>query len=169
MTPEQYYLQLGRLVGNLHSLEFALRGVLYNADPPRPGDPSLLIQLHELRVGQTVPVNALTDYRTLEKLITAYNELVASRDAGLCVDTAVVDLRDAIAHGRVSSAEPAPDMMILKFGPEKSDQVTVAYAATMTEAWFKRQISRVYQEMMKVYSAGQLLAPDEFPGQGRSG
>lgn len=165
MTPDHYYLQLGRLVGNLQSLEFELRAMLYAVNPPPPGDPSLSMQLHELKVGQTVPENLLTDYRTLTELIARYNKLVETHDSSLCVNTELVALRDALAHGRLAIPEPAPDMMILKFGPVRDGRVAVMYAATMTESWFKEQINLVHREAMKVYKAGQLLVsdPKAFP------
>lgn len=161
MTLDHYWLQLGRIVSNLQSLEFLLRAVLYKVNPPPPGHPSLSVQLDELKVGQTVPENPLTDYRSLDGLITGYNEIVERHAPSLYVDTAVVGLRDALAHGRVSKAELDSDMMILKFSPPKNDQVVVVYAEKMTESWFKEQLSRVTQEIIKVSKADQLLAPDK--------
>jgi hypothetical protein len=160
---DQYHLRLGQLVGNLQSLEFALRAVLYNANLPPEGGPELSIQLHQLEQGQVVPVNAMTDYRSLNQLITDYNKLV---DRSLRVDTRVVALRDALAHGRLAMPEPAADMIILKFspekevGPEKKRQVIVKYAETMTEAWFRKSIRLVLQEVTKVTKAGQFLIAD---------
>jgi hypothetical protein len=49
------------------------------------------------------------------KNLLKYNGLVESVSSDLCVDSQLVNLRDALAHGRVSSNVPQPPLRLLKF------------------------------------------------------
>src|SRR5216117_3606119 len=99
MDLEEHARLVGRLVGNLDSLEFALRAYLYEkADPPHTPLPAGHT-LDSLKIGDAVPINAMTDYSSLGELIDRYNRLVERSSPGLQVDRSLVSLRDALAHG----------------------------------------------------------------------
>lgn len=68
-----------------------------------------------------------------------------------------MDLRDALAHGRVSAPEPHADMMLLKFDRPQAGQARVAFAETNTCEWLREQSTRVADEIRRV----QRLAPVE--------
>src|SRR5438094_506073 len=85
---------LGAVVGNLMSLEVLLRAAVAKLGAGEWSGPDL----EKLAVGQRVPVNSMTSYDALGKIIDKYNSLVTAphridRDR-------LVALRDAIAHGR---------------------------------------------------------------------
>ena len=63
------------LAVNLQSLEFALRGFLYNDEKQwkNSDGPDFL---NKIQQGQELEVNAFTDYDTLGKLIDRYNKKV---------------------------------------------------------------------------------------------
>jgi hypothetical protein len=111
---ELFALALGKFVSNLQCLEFLLRNYLYNHMESSAS--TLPVRLHEMHVGDWVAVNAFTDYKSLGQLIEHYNEAVAA-DPNLVVDPSVVSVRDALAHGRVSSRtiDSLPTPRILKF------------------------------------------------------
>jgi hypothetical protein len=159
---DKHALSLGKLVANLQSLEFLLRGFLstiYDADsdgliPDMPRD------VYNLPVGSIVPENYITNYLSLGKLIDAYNEYVNERDTTLKIDRGtLVELRDALAHGRVSGTEPFPPLKILKFDQPRREQVRVAFSQTMDEDWFRSQILLVLAEVRKVYNSCKQYAP----------
>jgi len=159
MNLEEYTCALGKIVVNLHSLEFALRTFLWNYESPQ-NPPNWNTQISQLQVGQTVPLNAFTNYDELRKLINKFNSLV---DASLCVDPKVVTLRDALAHGRVWAQAPHPPMQLVKFSKPSNGSVTVTHAECVDDQWLQSQASRVSGEIEKVAKAGLKMQPSKWP------
>ncbi len=153
MDLEEYARLLGRIVGNLHSLEFLLRAFLYaNAAPPHAPMPTG-VSLNTLNVGDAVPLNAFTDYDALGRLIDRYNNAIGAAHPECVVDPTIVDLRDALAHGRVSSPDPSNDLVLLKFDRPSGSATRVTYAQRLTADWLKDQARRVFAEIEKVAKA----------------
>lgn len=158
---DKHTLFLGKLVTNLQSLEFLLRGFLstvynLNSNGLIPGMPK---NIYDLEVNTIVPENYLTNYYSLGQLIDKYNSYLNGRDTSLSINKqTLVDLRDALAHGRVSGTTPYPPHKILKFDSPKNGQVRVAFSQTMDEGWFRDQIRFVFGEVKKVYNACKLYA-----------
>lgn len=153
MESEEHARLVGRLVGNLQSLEFAIRAYLYErAEPPHTPLPSGQT-LDSLKTGDVVPVNALTDYSSLGQLIERYNKLIEKTHPELQVDRSLVSIRDALAHGRVSTSDPAKDFVLLKFDKPSGGVVSVAYAQTLTAVWLKSQTRQVFEEVKKIGKA----------------
>jgi hypothetical protein len=159
---ERHYVSLGKLVGNLQSLEFLLRGFLatvYDAGPDGliNGMPK---DMGALQIGEKVPVNHMTNYDSLGKLIDKYNGYVREKKSSLVVDKElVVDLRDALVHGRVSGVWPNGALKILKFSKQDGGQVCVEFSQTIDADWFKSRIRLVYEAAKRVYAACELFAP----------
>ena len=85
MSPDEYAMLLGKLVANFHSLEFILRAFLYaNAIEPHEPLPTGM-GLESLDLGESGPVNALTDYDTLAKLIARYKQGSGRRAGSLAM------------------------------------------------------------------------------------
>lgn len=162
MNLEEYTLAIGKIVVNLHSLEFALRTFLWNHESPQ-NPPNWNTQIPQLQVGQTVPVNAFTNYDTLGKLVDKFNSVVLPVDASLCVDPEVVGLRDALAHGRVWAQAPHPPMQLVKFNKPSNGLVTVTHAERVDDQWLQSQASRVSGEIEKVAKAGLKMQPSKWP------
>jgi hypothetical protein len=155
MDPQAHALAVGKLVANLQSLEFLIREYLYaKADPPHTPLP-VGTDLSLLLPRTKVPINALTDYSSLAHLIARFNASIAPLDPSLVLDPTIVEIRDALAHGRISAPVTSPHLGILKFSrPTKaSTSVSVTVAAEMDDAWFKTQLSRVLAELKKAAKA----------------
>ncbi len=153
MDLEEHARLLGRIIGNLQSLELLLRAYLYAmGDPPHT-------PLHagksfdSLAVGDTVGVNALTDFSSLGELIERYNTRIQTTHPHLVVDDSIVDLRDALAHGRVSAPDPTNDLSLLKFSKPSGGTTRVTFLQKLTDQWSKTQASRVFAEMKEVSQA----------------
>ena len=161
---EEHSLNLGKLVGNLQSLEFALRAFLVNDEISSGGSFSQSVNLHDMDEGDIIPLNAFTDYDTLRELIRRYNSHPRILSADLTIDDTLADIRDSIAHGRVSGLTPSSPLKLLKFGRPKrnDDHVRVTFSALMTGEWFKVQISRVYDAILIVSKANARLQNREF-------
>jgi len=154
---ETYACLIGKIIVNLHSLEFILRCYLSNRnDPPNatlaPG------ALQKLKVGDVVPLGEMTNFDTLGELIDRYNQYIP--DLAFAVDRSVIDLRDALAHGRASAFD-RPEITLMKFAkPARGAQETsVVYAEVLNETWLNTQRKRVRDELLKVFEANKRLRP----------
>src|ERR1035437_5409041 len=88
---------VGAIITNLQALETHLRYFLLKAHGqvvafPKPGD-------------KEVAHNYLTNRKSLNVLIDEYNAGLRQGEDGFAVDRFVVGVRDAIAHGRLVTAQ----------------------------------------------------------------
>ncbi len=93
---------------------------------------------------------ALTDYSTLGQLIDRYNRIVASTYPKLALDSSIVDLRDALAHGRISTIDTKQSLVLLKFDRPSNDLTTVIYSQELTFQWLDEQVDYVLAEVKKI-------------------
>lgn len=149
MNIEEYTLSIGKIIVNLHSLEFALRTFLWNHEN-LVGPRNCHIAIEQLQIGQTVPVNAFSNFDTLRMLIEKFNKIVHQTNSTLLVDPTIVDLRDALAHGRIWAETPQPPMQLVKFGKPSDGKTTVTYVELINSAWLDSQIIRVKNEIEKI-------------------
>ena len=149
MTLDEHVNHLGGLVGNLQSLEFALRIFLNRQPDARPIGMPYGTDIYYTPVGSTLPENDLTSYDSLGELIAKFNS-VANAKGTKTIDANIVELRDALAHGRVSSALANEHMRLLKFDRPKGGAVRVVFNQEMNSDWFKGQKTRVYEAIMTV-------------------
>lgn len=160
---EDHWLSVGAIIGNLESLEFILRGFLSTVHDSDANGllPEMPQNLTGLRTGQIVPLNHMTNYDSLGVLIDKYNTYVENRDKSLMLDKKeVVELRDALAHGRVFQEwSHTGGFQLLKFGKPRDGKVHVTFSQTMDKQWFKHQAEFVKAECMRVFSACKLFAP----------
>jgi hypothetical protein len=146
-------LHLGRLVGNLHSLEAMLRFYLVKIDAKQKSRPFVPPD-KPFVVGAEVPKDAFTNYDTLGTLIKKFNAEAAPTDPSLSVDPAVIDVRDLLAHGRVSAATAdEAQLEIVKFDEPMGGQVRVVAVALMDEHWFDEKIRLVRDQIDRVAAA----------------
>lgn len=139
---DQDYLEgfpcaLGRVVGNLWSLEWMLRQVLYLLGHP-PHTKMGPRPLFTANVGDSFPVNALTSYDSLGQLIDAFN-----RTAPTPIDRSLVMLRDTLAHGRILCADTTwANLALAKFSKPDKGVVVVESFYDMSLPWMDEQIVR---------------------------
>ena len=157
MEQEKYPLNIGKLLVNFQSLEFALRAFLVNNEIASGITSSQTTNLYEMNRGDIVPENAFTNWNTLKQLTEKYNSNPKILSAGLIIDKTLVDIRDAIAHGRVSAPTPSASPQLLKFSKPKDNQVKVTFSVSMTKEWFGEQIKRTYNAVLKVNEANEKL------------
>ena len=78
----------------------------------------------------------LTNYDSLEQLIDKYNNVVNPANSLFLLDRTVVEIRDALAHGRVMSRTSNPPLRIFKFNRPNRGNVDVVYDQTMDQQWY---------------------------------
>ena len=137
---EDHVSNLGKLTGNLQSLETSLRMYLLKVEKAKRVDQSPGTLYWNMKKGDTVAVDAFTNYDQLKEIIEKFNLEVARCGHGTKVDkNEVVRIRDLLAHGRVSA--DAPDerqLKIIKFeNPRGSQTVIVSECAELNDSWFK--------------------------------
>ncbi len=125
-------LAIGKIIVNLHSLEFALRSFLWNHQ-----NSTDLKNRHntilQLKVGQEVPADAFSNYDTLNELIKKFNEIVRQVDSKFSLDQSIVDLRDALAHGRIWAEDRQLPMQLVKFAKENKGMVKVTHVELIND------------------------------------
>ena len=152
MTLNEHTLHLGKLLVNFHSLEFSLRAYLANSPEAAPTGLPLGTDIYSQPVGAELPEDDFTSYDSLEQLLTKVNEkLKVQRLPEL--DRSLIELRDALAHGRVSASFAEPPLRLIKFEKPKNGVSRVAFNVVMTEEWFTEQRNRICDAIMQVQAA----------------
>lgn len=148
-----HVISLGKLMCNFQSLEFMLRGFLHRLpNAPALGLPSGT-DIYTKPVGTQLPVNDITSYESLGQLISRYNRETVKLACGKVIDITLVNLRDALAHGRTSMEASGDIIRLLKFDKPQHGKVRIAFNEEMNRSWFERNNKRVYDAMMEVHQA----------------
>lgn len=101
-------------------------------------------------VGTELPENDITSYDSLGQLFTKFNLEMLSRGHPQ-LDMGLVDLRDALAHGRVSAAVQDDTLRLIKFDKPKNGKARVTFNELMTEQWFTSQKARIIVALKLVH------------------
>ncbi|HET9057451.1 MAG TPA: hypothetical protein VFN30_11465 [Chitinophagaceae bacterium] len=138
MTLQEHCFELGGLMANFHSLEFLLRAYLQKHTTPKPiATAQSGVDFYSFNVGAELPENPITNYDSLRILIDKFNHLMKTK--GLVeIDSSIAEIRDALAHGRVSSAANVEQMRLIKFSRPNNGIVTITFNEEMTLDWFKQ-------------------------------
>ncbi len=145
MESDRADLLLGRLVQNLLRLEVCIRTFLARSQAGATSGNWVFTDF-DAKAGDAVQLCAYTDYDTLGQLIDRYNA-IAEANGTPQVPTGIVELRDALAHGRLvrfergeGPSERLPLSLVKYSKPLKGAQsVTVTYRQELTEEWFSAQ------------------------------
>jgi hypothetical protein len=144
MTLDEHVNHLGGLVGNFQSLEFSLRAFLQGLPTAQPIGLPQGANIYSFPVGTELPENELTSYDSLGDLIEKFNAEMKRRSFS-GIEPTLVEVRDALAQGRVSALSMNDNLRLLKFDKRKNGKVGVVFNEKLTEAWFARQKKRVYE------------------------
>jgi len=147
---ERHALNLGKLTGDLQTIEMAARLAIVKLD--NAAAERIQAQLPQVKVGELVETNAFTNKDDLNQTLEKYNKR-APLDCR--VDRKViVALRDALAHGRVFGAGIMKHLRLLKFSRKATDgRVSVELAIDMTDEWFLWHIQLLNEAIAKITKA----------------
>jgi hypothetical protein len=150
MTLEEHATHLGGLISNFQSLEFLLRAFLQKSPSASPLGIPHGVDIYSSPVGTDLPENELTNYDSLGQLIDKYNGKVEK--LGLApIDKTLVEIRDALAHGRVSAALADDTLRLVKFSKPANGRVRITFNAVLSSDWFTAQKKRVFEAMQSVH------------------
>ncbi len=147
-------LRLGKLLGNLQSLEVLLRLYLQKASPTSKPGKSKKLSYWELGEGDEVDEDEFTNFDSLGQLIKKYNDQIAQTEPTLSVDMQIVDIRNLLVHGRVAgTGEDTTTLKILKFTKPNSGKAVVTASVLMEERWFDTNIALCRNQINSVATA----------------
>jgi hypothetical protein len=146
---------LGLLWTAVHSLETALR--LFTLEQDGSSNAHLtLIVCSRAGIGDEFELNAYTKKLQLDKLIIGYNSSAAAHGFD-SIDLGIVELRHALAHGRVTSIGDDAPIRILNFRPQPNGKLVVCFAAVLTDEWVADQCKRIDRATHLVHELGQAV------------
>lgn len=150
---------IGRIMTNLLSLEFAIRLFLYELEGPQ----DLSFDIDQTAVGTRVNETPLTNYDALGTLIKKLNILLSRRGLAARIDESLVELRDALAHGRLLSPQPQGPFRLHKFGKPQNGLVLLTCSINISSEWIAMQIRRTSSEIRKTVILARSLGLASFP------
>ena len=144
---ENHASNLGKLIGNLLTIEMAARLAIVSLDEHVASQVST--QLPQVKKGEYVECNAFTNSDDLRQTLGKYNKR-APLDCKIDIDP-IVDLRDVLAHGRMFGSGSIGHLRLLKFNrKQKAGKVSVDLAVIMTPAWFSENIELLTKAIEKI-------------------
>ncbi len=152
----EYPARLGRLWANLAVLEFALRVVLYLLDTPRDQRHPPTYRVADLRVGESIPETWITTWENFSPLIAEYNRRCAELGRPR-IDTAIGELRNALAHGSISAQSANEPMTLIRYERPRAGTVRVVNKHVLTLEWLSQQSARVFEAAAMVLRHQQEL------------
>ena len=148
---QNYHEKLGQAVSQFHTLEFLLRNFLFIKSNHQNTNSKLPIDLYKLNPGESTPVTEFTNYDTSQKLIHKTNVIFTNCNLPP-FDTSIVDIRDAVAHGRVATLRKTSDRFLLKFeNPKKETHVKLSHKFELTESFFN-SINKKLKDYINILS-----------------
>lgn len=124
---------------NLLSIEYRLRVFLSWANLPEACGYPAGHRLGDFRVGDEFVVGAFTNYESLSQLVKKFNQIATSKQRKT-VDQAVVRLRNALAHGRLTREPDDEFFRLIKFSKcdKKNGKVRVEYHEVLDQDWITK-------------------------------
>jgi hypothetical protein len=136
---------VGGVVTNLQALETVLRYFLLRLHAQEMQFP----KIGDREANETY----FTNYLFLGNLVDEYNgTLTETEKKNFAVDRMVVDIRDAIAHGRLltsTSKEQLP-FRLWKFGRPNNGRVPVEFCEQLTAEWLRQTSGMIDRQRQKV-------------------
>jgi hypothetical protein len=152
MESDNHAVHLGGLIANFHSLEFILRSFLQKQPNARPYNLPFGKDLYTYPVGTELEVNEMTSFDSLGELVKKFNKFAKNENLKL-LDERIVDIRDALAHGRISAPSSNYQLRLIKFSrPNKNNKVKISFNEILTDDWFVLHKKLVYDSIIYVSS-----------------
>jgi hypothetical protein len=147
---EIHALKLGKLVGNLQTIEMAARMAIVKLDEYSASQ--VATQLPQVKEGGRVEWNAFTNSNDLRQTLEKYNKH-APTECKVDV-TPIVNLRDALVHGRTFGFGDLKHLRLLKFNRKQDKgKVVVDMAQDMDDEWFDVNIEMLGKALNKLIDA----------------
>ena len=128
MDKEVYFLNLGKLIGDLHALEFSIRAFLVKTPSEKPMGIPYGENIYSYPVGTELLENEITNYDTLDELIKKFNNIMTARNRKLLDGSFLIQLRDSLAHGRITKFEGSGEIPhLIRFTRPRDGKVKILH------------------------------------------
>lgn len=126
---------VGKLIANLQSLEFIMR--IFLCEITSNSSSTCKLDFFNYNVGDIVDENPFTNYDSLNKVIKKVNNTLSEKGYAEQIDSSIVQIRDAFAHGSVLSNSPEGPFKLFKFSkPVKCKvKIEISFEVSMTCFW----------------------------------
>ncbi|KTB97120.1 hypothetical protein [Pseudomonas sp. ICMP 10191] len=138
MTLEEHSAALGKLLSNLQTVELLARMYIHEKSYKAENKSIPPFKINS-PVGSTHRADPFNNYDTLTTTLKKYNNL--NNKATVDIDS-LVELRDALAHGRILGEIDDDNLRLLKFSKEQNGEVRVTYNETLSKQWFDSNIKK---------------------------
>lgn len=125
MKLEDHTSGIGRIIVNLQSLEFVARSFLTVANQQQ-------IEIPDDETTE-LPQTYMTNRLSLNDIVDTYNAQLSVSEQAHRIDTSVVTVRDALAHGRLLADQARPPLKLYKFANVNKPNIPIAYRALLNE------------------------------------
>lgn len=149
--PITYPHGIGLVITNLQMLELILRSYLHEQELLNDPTTPKITDLYKVKEGQKLPVNALTNYDSLDKLIKKYNGTIT--DPSKKIDESIIGIRDSFAHGRCfTTIKDQNTMRLIKFSREdkKTKTVTVTHNIELSMSEVTEMAEKILAQTRKM-------------------
>jgi hypothetical protein len=148
MNGDDHLAGLGKVTGNFHALEHVLRVFLCEAKGEQLEYPS--------STASSVVETHLTNRDSLKPITDEYNDALGPTEQQHRVDPTVVDIRDALAHGRIASAIESFPVTLFKFGKkDATSKILVERVDVLDETWFENKRALVRKQIDAVVACSK--------------
>jgi hypothetical protein len=156
---DRQFRYLGRILSELQSIEYLLRWWLAIA-----GGKEVILPSH---VGQQLAESPITDYRSLRPLIDDYNSRLNSNEGPYRLDAQIVDIRDALAHGRILAISEEPFFTLYRFSKPVDGRVQTIAIKLLSNDTLEGDVAFLDQQFHRILECA--TARGYFSGDRPSG
>jgi hypothetical protein len=145
MNADEYNKGIGAIVMNLQALETVIRFFFFRKNSEQYPFPQSGGERY-------VPSTSLTKYCQLRKWIRKFNSCLKQEELSkYSISEGIVEIRDAIAHGRLFAPDP-PSLpyTLWKFGEPVNGRVEVKVCEVLTAEWLDNTSKLMAAEKDKV-------------------
>jgi hypothetical protein len=145
---QNYIYHLGLFWQNFNNLELHLRIYL---NKKNGNDGFHVKSCLNMQIGEETDDNAITDYKSFRELCKSFNAYQLEEDK---IDFKIfIELRDALAHGRISG-DIHGNMSVIKYSKPKNGKVTVEYKSILSTDIMIKMNERIGQIGMDISLKG---------------
>jgi hypothetical protein len=145
LTIDDYNKGIGAITMNIQALESAIRFFFFRKNDEQNPFP-------KAKKGELVPSSSLVTHRQLRKWIRKYNSCLSKEEVTkYSISEDILEVRDALAHGRLVAPDP-PELpyTLWSFGEPSNGQVQVRYCEVLTAEWLTKTKLAIYGDKEKV-------------------
>jgi hypothetical protein len=145
LTVDDYNKGIGAIIMNLQALESIIRFFFFRRNGEKNPFP-------KPKESEVVPNSSLVTHQQLKKWIRKYNGCLSKEEVTkYSISEDIIEVRDALAHGRLVAPDP-PELpyTLWNFGQPSNGQVEIRFCEVLTAEWLEQTKVAIYDAKEKV-------------------